>query len=122
MNNAGFCEFPHVLAQVRVGFLGQFLKALQSRISHPCGNFPNILMGLQPQERGHHQSQGHWWELGTSHLCSPRPRPSVSLPFREESSATTLITEAMTCWYLTGGSLRLIFKCKPLEEYERTGG
>lgn len=42
MNNAGFCEFPHVLAQAWAGFLGQFLKALQPGISHPCVNLPNI--------------------------------------------------------------------------------
>lgn len=65
MNNAGFCEFPHVLAQVRVGFLGQFLKALQHRISHPCGNLPNIPMYLQPQERA---LAGSWVLLTTGHL------------------------------------------------------
>lgn len=93
MNNVGFCEFPHGLAQVRVGFLGQFLKALLTRISHPCRNFPNIpcLPTCHLREKGQDHILGPQLELGALfYHWSPKPFQFFP-PLWEQSSATKIV-------------------------------
>lgn len=126
MNNIGLCKFPHVLAQVRVGFLDQFLKALPPRISHPACTSANIPECLQPPERKHHQCQVPRWLGGRSFLSLfsllTQTKPSLPLyPTETKVQLSGLLkTETITSWYLKGGNLRVIFKGKGPQTGERT--